>query len=77
MCHITKEKNLSKNSTKTATCNLVPDPFFCLQGIRHNIYWEMKFMKEATYIRHAAAKSLKFVQISMQPSTDSFLQRIL
>ena len=27
LCHITKEKILSKNSTKTATWKLVPDPF--------------------------------------------------
>ena len=27
LCHSTKEKVLSKNSTKTATWKLVPDPF--------------------------------------------------
>ena len=28
----------------------------CLQRIKHNFYWKMKFLKQATYIRHAIAK---------------------
>ena len=37
----------------------------------------MEFLKRAAYIRYVIAKLSKFVQISMQTSSDSFLQRIL
>ena len=37
----------------------------------------MKFLKEATYIRYVIAELSKFVQINMQTSLDSFLQKIL
>ena len=32
LCHITKEKALLKNSTKTATWKLVPGPFACVKN---------------------------------------------
>ena len=37
----------------------------------------MKILKPAIYIRHVIAKLSKFVQISVQTSSDSFSQRIL
>ena len=37
----------------------------------------MKFLKQSTYIRYLIAKLLKMVQMNMQASLDSFLQRIL
>ena len=36
----------------------------------------MKFLKEAANVQYAVAKPLKFVQISMQSSSDSFSLRI-
>ena len=50
---------------------------FCLQRIRHSLYWKMKILKQATNARYTVAKPLKFVQISMQSSSDSFLLRML
>ena len=47
-----------------------------MQRIKGNLYWKMKFFKQATYIRYVIAKLLKYVQISMQTTSDSFLQRI-
>ena len=43
-----------------------------LRKIKYNSYWEMKFLKQATYIRYVIAKLSKFVQICMQNSSDSF-----
>ena len=43
-----------------------------LQNIKYNSYWEMEFLKQATYIRYVIAKLSKFVQIFMQNSSDSF-----
>ena len=37
----------------------------------------MKFLKQATYIRYVIARLSKFVQINIQTSLDSFLQKIL
>ena len=49
----------------------------CLQRIKHYLYSKMKFLKQAIYIRYGIAKLSKIVQITMQTSSDSFLQRIL
>ena len=46
------------------------------QKIKHNLYWEMVLLKQGTYIRYVLAELSKFVQISTQTSSDSFLQRI-
>ena len=51
--------------------------FLYLQRIEHNLNWEITFLKQTTYIRYVIAKLLKFVLISVQTSSDSFLQRIL
>ena len=48
----------------------------CLQRIKDNLYWNMKFFKQATYIRYVLIKPSKFVQISTLASADSFLQMI-
>ena len=40
----TKETILLKNSTKTVTRKLVPNPLV-LQNIKHNLYWKMIFLK--------------------------------
>ena len=47
-----------------------------LQKLRHENENEMKFLKQATYIRYVLAKLSKYVQISTLTSSDSFLQRI-
>ena len=36
----------------------------CLQRIKHNFYWTMKFLKQTTLIRYVTAKLSKFVQFS-------------
>ena len=33
---------------------------FCLQRIKYNIYWKMKFLKQVTHIRYALAKLSKY-----------------
>ena len=55
---------------KTATWKLIPDPSVFA---KHKLYWKMKFLKEATNVRYLIAKLLKFVQISMQTSSNSIL----
>ena len=49
----------------------------CLKRSKHNLFWKMKFLKQATYIRYVIAKLSIFIQIKMQASSDCFLQRIL
>ena len=44
-----------------------------LQRIKLNLCWTMKILRQATYI----VKLSKFVQISMQTSSDFLLERIL
>ena len=57
-------------------CNLLKTSFkqvlLCLQRIKHNFYWKMKFLKQATYIRYVITNLSKFVQISKVTSTESF-----
>ena len=36
----------------------------CLQRMNNNFYWQMKFLKQATYIRYVIANVSKFVQIA-------------
>ena len=47
----------------------------CLQRIKYNFYWKKKLLKEATYIRYASAKLTKFVQTSIQTSSDFSYRR--
>ena len=43
-----------------------------LQRIKHNLYWKMKGLKQATYIRYVLAKLSKFAQISTIPRQTPF-----
>ena len=45
----------------------------CLQRFKLNLCWTMNILSQATYI----VKLSKFVQISMQTSSDFLLERIL
>ena len=57
------------------TLRLVPRRL-CLQRIK-SLYWKKKLLKQPIYIRYVLVKLSKFVQISTQTSSDSYLQRIL
>ena len=71
-----KSKNFIKIFCKNCGLKISSRPL-CLHRIAHSFYWKTKFLKQATYIRYVIAKLLKFVQITMLTSLDSFLQRIL
>ena len=73
---ILQNKRIYKFFYKICDLNTSHWPF-CLKRIRHNLYWEIKFLKQAIYITFVIAKLSKFFQISLQISSDSFLQRIL
>ena len=47
--------------------------FLCFQRIKNDHYCKIKFLKRAIYIRYVIAKLSKFIQISMQSSSDSLL----
>ena len=49
----------------------------CLQRIKHNLYWKMKFLKEATHISYALAELSKFVKISTRPPQIPFYREFL
>ena len=49
----------------------------CFQRIKCNLYWKIKFLRQATYIIYVVAKLIKFVQVSLQNSSDSLLERSL
>ena len=68
------KKNIKK-FYKACNPNTSSTPFLCLQRIMHNIYWKMKFLKEAAYIRYVLAKLSIFVQIStLIPFDRGFLE---
>ena len=50
-----KKKNYQKIPQK-----LLPGNYFqailCLQIIKHNLYWKMKLLRQATYIRYVLTK---------------------
>ena len=50
-------------------------PLSCLKRSKRNLYWKMKFLKQATYVRFVTAKLSKFIKIDVQASSDSFLQK--
>ena len=70
-----KEKKIIKKLHKIFTLETSSRP--CLQRIKHNLYWKMKLLKQATSIRYILAKLSNFVQISMQTSSDSFEKKNL
>ena len=49
-----KEKNLSKNSTKTENWKVVPGPFEFAKNEGQPLL-KMKFLKQATYITYVTA----------------------
>ena len=49
-------------------------PSYVKKKIKHNLYWKMKLLKQATYIRYVLAKLSKFDQIRTQTSLDFFLE---
>ena len=72
-----KRKNFIKKLYQNCGLKTSSRPFFDLQRIKHNFYWKMKFLKQATYIGYVIAKLSKSVQISMLTSLESLLQWIL
>ena len=68
LCHIPKKKKNPENSFLA---------LLCLQRIKHNLYWKIKFLKQPACITYVIAKISKFVKVSMHTSSDSFLQKIL
>ena len=73
LSHIIKANLLKKNCTLKTSSR----PFFCLQRIKQNLNWKMKFVTWATHIRYVTVKLPKFIQINLQTFSDSFLRRIL
>ena len=71
-----KKKKDSKNFTQTANLKLVPGPFVFAKNLVQPLF-EIKFLKQVTYIRYIIEKLSKFAQIILQTSSDSILQRIL
>ena len=68
--HITKDhKNWNLKTSSR--------PLLCLKRSKHNLYWKIRFLKQATYIRYVITKLSKFIQIEMQASSESFSRRIL
>ena len=57
-----------------------PENYFqallCLQRIKDNLYWKIKFLTQSTCIIYVTGKLSKLVQINMLASWDSFLQII-
>ena len=45
---------------------------FCLERIKHNLYWKAKSLKQPPYIRYVLARLSQFVQISTLTISDSF-----
>ena len=45
LCHMTKEKKITKTFANTATWKLVPDSFVLAKN-KHKIYWKMNFWSE-------------------------------
>ena len=74
---ILQKKNFhEKNYTKIVAWKQFQE-LLCLQRMKQNFYWKVKFLKQASYVRYVIAKLLRFVQISMQTYSEFFLQRIL
>ena len=48
-----KRKKISINFTGTENQF---EALLCLQRIKRNLYWEIKLLKQATYVRHALPK---------------------
>ena len=51
--------NLNKKFYKICGLETSSKLFFCLQEIKHNLYWKMEFFKKWTYIRYVQANLIK------------------
>ena len=60
-----KGKDLIKNFLQKLRPENQLQALSCLQRIKHNFYWQMKYLKQTTFIRYVLANLSKFVQISM------------
>ena len=67
-----KGKKFNKKFFKTCAPENQFQDLLCLQKIKHNLYWKMKFLKRATYFRYVITKPSKFAQISMRLPQDPF-----
>ena len=67
------KKKIIKFFYKNPNLKTSSRPILCLQRIKHIFYWKMKFLKQATYIKYVVVKLSKFIETSMQASSDSFL----
>ena len=73
LCHIPKEINWSKKSTKTAVWKLVSGFLSVFKRLSTTSLG--KFLRKSTYIRYVIAELSKLVQISMLASSDSFKKK--
>ena len=71
LCHIIKEKIVSKTSTKTAISK-VSDPLVFTKSLKKTL-----LLKQATYIRYILAKLSKPVQITKHTFSDFFTEDYL
>ena len=71
-----KEKILSKSSIKLRPANSFQTPFVLSKNLAKPLL-ENQILEQANYVRYVIAKLSKFIQVSMQVSSDSFLQWIL
>ena len=67
---------MPKRNTRNIKYKFLQKFLLCFQRIKHNFYWKIELLKQATYIWYVIAKILKFVQNNMLISTEFFLQRI-
>ena len=76
LCHITEEQNLWKNR-KNCDLKASSIPFCVCKKLSTTSIGKHNFWRELLIFIYVIAKLSKFVQISMQTSSDFFLQRIL
>ena len=68
-----KKERFHKNILK----KLQPENQFHILLCLVNLYWKMKFLKEATYVGYVIAKLSKFVQIRCRPPQTLFIEDFL
>ena len=69
-----RRKNFIKKFYKNYGLKTSTRHLSCLQRIKHNFYWKMKFLKQATYIRYVIAKLLKFAQTACRAPQNLFTE---
>ena len=50
-----KKKNKYEKTPQNYNLKTISKPF-CLQRIKHKLYWEIKLLKQATYITYVLAR---------------------